>query len=42
MKVMSTPLSKLLQEQVRDPASVWRSGIVDVITISLKPQGEVL
>jgi len=28
---MSTPLSKLLQEQVRDPASVWRSGIVDEI-----------
>src|SRR5947209_20566719 len=24
-KVMSTPLSKLLQEQVPDPASVWRS-----------------
>jgi len=31
-KVMSTPLSKLLQEQVRDPASVWRSGIVDEIS----------
>src|ERR1700720_1196312 len=32
MKVMLTPLSKLLQEQVRDPASVWRSGLVDVIS----------
>src|ERR1700686_4295751 len=40
MKVMLTPLSKLLQEQVRDPASVWRSGIVDVIkavTIKIPP-----